>query len=99
MTGARGRTSFLIILMSTLLAVVAVVAGEYLILSVELAGVVPGAALVVATPQQVSDAIAGYPRTDPLRIILWLLAVGIAFGIPWGRLTQSDGERDRWGPS
>ena len=57
---------------------------------------VPGAAFIVASPQQVSDASAGYLRTDPLRTVLWVLAVGTAFGIAWGRLTTSDGERERW---
>jgi hypothetical protein len=83
--GGRGRTSFPLVLFSVILTAVALVVGEYLIVSYVLASadghVVTG--LPIAAPEDVAAALPGMIRDAPLRPVLWLIALGTAFIIPW----------------
>jgi hypothetical protein len=78
---------------SFILALGAIGAGEYLIISDGLAsagGFVDAGRLVLATPEQVGAAFGDYLTTDPLRPILWLLGLAAAWLIPWGVLAGTD---------
>lgn len=83
--GARGRTSLAIVMISGLLTIGAVVAGEYLIVS---SAITPlgSTGLVIEPPEQVWAAIQKALPEAPLRPVLWLVAVFEGFAIPWARL-------------
>lgn len=83
--GARGRTSFLIVLISGLLTIASVAAGEYLIVSAMISP--PGTTgFVVQPPDEVLPALLDAVKGAPLRPVLWLFAIGEGFAIPWTRL-------------
>jgi hypothetical protein len=83
--GARGRTSFLVVLVSGLLTIGSVAAGEYLIVSSAISP--PGTTgFVVQPPDEVWPALLASLPEAPLRPVLWVLAVAEGFGIPWSRL-------------
>jgi hypothetical protein len=86
--GGRGRTSFPLVLFSVLLTAIALVVGEYLIISQVLATesgqVVKG--IPVATPEDVSAALPRIIGDAPLRPVLWVIALVSAWGVPWSRL-------------
>jgi hypothetical protein len=86
--GGRRRVSFILPVISFVLTLVTVVVGEYLIASATLVppstdtqGLIP-----IAQPVEVGRAVIGYWETDPLRPILWLLALAAGWLIPWGVL-------------
>ena len=97
--GGRRRVSFMIPVIAVVLTAIAVVVGEFLIISRELADasatVVPKGSIPVAPVQDVIDAIGSHLASDPLRPILWILAIGAAWLIPWGALVGSSGRAER----
>lgn len=86
--GGRGRTSFVLVLVSVILTAAALAVGEYLIISqliaTESAQVVTG--IPVARPEDVAGALPGLIGAAPLRPVLWVIALASAFAIPWSRL-------------
>jgi hypothetical protein len=83
--GGRGRTSFPLVIFSVLLTLVAIAAGEYLLISHVLA-VESGQAtnaLAVAQPEDVAAALPKLIAETPLRPVLWVVALVTAFLVPW----------------
>jgi hypothetical protein len=96
MAGHR-RISFILPVISLALTLAAVVVGEYLIISAALAsgaGIDPAGSIPVAQPEDVARVVAEYWASDPLRPVLWLVALATAWLVPWGLLVGSD-DRDR----
>lgn len=94
--GARGRTSFPIVLLSVALTFLALVIGQYVLVSRFIAGQfnAPSSGLILIQP---SDAIAGLPdylKLAPLRPLTWVAALLIAFLEPWYRLVGRTDRRD-----
>lgn len=83
--GGRGRSSLMSVIFSALLTVATIVIGEYLLISKSLAEasgkVIDG--IAVAPPSAVTDALSSYVGDDPLRPVLWFLAIFAAVAIPW----------------
>lgn len=83
--GGRGRSSLMSVVFSVLLTIGTVVLGEYLLISKSLAEtsdkVIHG--IAVAPPAAVVDTLASYVGDDPLRPLLWFLAIFAAAAIPW----------------
>ena len=85
--GGRRRVSFILPVISFLLTLAAVGVGEYLIISASLAGPTDVLGPIqVAAPEQVAAAIGDYFTSDPLRPLLWFLALAAGWLIPWGVL-------------
>jgi len=97
--GGRRRVSFMVPVIAVALTLVVLVAGEFLIISRELADasstVVPNGSIPIASIDDVADAVGEHLANDPLRPILWILAIGAAWLIPWGALVGSSGRADR----
>jgi hypothetical protein len=95
--GGRGRTSFPLVLFSVLLTVVALVVGEYLIVSQILAieGDQTVTGIPVARPEDVADALPALIGDAPLRPVLWVIALVTAWLYPWSRLVGRAPERRR----
>jgi hypothetical protein len=95
--GGRGRTSFPIVVLSVLLTLLALVVGEYLLVSHYVAGQfnAPSNRLVLIDP---SDAVAAFPdflKQSPFRPLMWAFALLAAFFQPWYRLVgRTDRPRD-----
>lgn len=91
--GGRRRVSFMIPVIAVVLTGIAVVVGEFLIISRELAdtsgNALPKGSIPIAPVQDVIDALGSHLASDPLRPILWILAIGAAWLIPWGALVGS----------
>lgn len=85
LVGGRGRSSVLSVVFSAVLTVGTIVLGEYLLISKSLAEasgkVLEG--IAVAPPAAVIDDLSTYISDDPLRPILWFLAIFAAVAIPW----------------
>jgi hypothetical protein len=83
--GGRGRTSFPVVLFSVILTAGALVVGEYLLISALLAAenglTVKG--IPIAQPADVVEALPRVIRDAPLRPLLWLSALAVAFLGPW----------------
>jgi hypothetical protein len=83
--GGRGRSSLMSVIFSVLLTIGTVILGEYLIISKSLADaggtVING--IAVAPPSAVIDALSSFVGDDPLRPLLWFLAIFAAAAIPW----------------
>lgn len=101
--GGRGRVSLGIVILSFVLTVVTVFAGEYLIASRELS---PGGLqgrVPIADPGDVWEHVMSrFPR-DPIRPLLWVAAVFESLALPWavfaGSPVKSRGVfRRRFGP-
>jgi hypothetical protein len=94
--GGRRRVSFMLPVISFLLALAAMTIGEYLIISEGLAmasGSAATGALAVATPEQIAAAVGDYLSRDPLRPILWFAGLAAAWLIPWGALVGATDKR------
>ena len=95
--GGRRRVSFILPFISFVLTLIAVVVGEYLIISHELAlgfalaegTSLPPGVIPVGSVDAVLAAAGDYLASDPLRPILWFLALANAWLIPWGLLVGS----------
>ena len=85
--GGRGRASFITVLLSVVITASAIGAGEYLIASRFLAeqSNVAIDAIAIAPPDAVLEEMKAVMADDPLRPILWVIALLAAVGIP-GRL-------------
>ena len=86
--GARGRTSFAIVVISVALTIGALVIGEYLLISRWLGEqfATPSSRLVAADPASVVAWFPAWLSVAPLRPVTWIVAVGVAFLLPWSRL-------------
>lgn len=86
--GGRGRTSFLLVVFSVILTAVALAVGEYLIVSYVLAieSGMASEAIALAPVEDVATALPDMLVDAPLRPLLWLVALGTAFIIPWRRM-------------
>ena len=88
-TGGRGRTSFMLVMFSVLLTATAIVVGEYLLVSYYLAlesGLSATDGLLVAPIADVTTTLPDMIAEAPLRPVLWLIALGTAFMIPWRQM-------------
>lgn len=85
LAGGRGRASFMSIVFSAVLTFGAIVAGEYLIASASLAEQSGFSfdQIAVAAPDAVIQELQAVLGDDPLRPILWVIALGTAVAIPW----------------
>jgi hypothetical protein len=85
LVGGRGRASFMSVIFSAVLTAGAIVAGEYLIASANLAeqSNFSFEAIAVAPPEAVIGEVQALLADDPLRPILWVVALGAAVAIPW----------------
>lgn len=89
------RVSFALPIISFLLTLAAVVVGEYLIISeqiAEAAGPARWDVIQLATINQVRAVAADYLTLDPFRPVLWFLAIAAAWLLPWGVLVGSGSE-------
>jgi hypothetical protein len=95
--GGGRRVSFMIPVIAVVLTVVTIAVGEYLIISSGLAATsttaIPAGTIPVAPIGAVLDSAGSYLSSDPLRPILWVLAISAAWLIPWGVLVGS-GDRE-----
>jgi len=94
--GGRGRTSFSLVLFSVILTALALVAGEYLLVSTFLA---PDdganlAGLPIAPPEDVAETLPKLIAAAPLRPLLWAGALFASFIGPWSRLVGDDVKKD-----
>jgi hypothetical protein len=94
--GGRGRTSFPLVLFSVILTALALVAGEYLLVSTLLA---PDdganlAGLPIAPPEDVAETLPKLIAAAPLRPLLWAGALFASFIGPWSRLVGDDVKKD-----
>lgn len=95
--GGRGRVSLGIVVLSCLLTVATVFLGEYLVASAELAlrspepidGKVP-----IADPRDVAEYVIERNGDDPIRPLLWVVAVIESLAVPWAALA-GEGVRSR----
>jgi hypothetical protein len=95
--GGRGRPSFPLVLFSVFLTTVSLIVGEYLIISHVLATEAGQQTdkIVMANPKDVLDALPAILQEAPLRPLLWIVALGTAFLVPWGALVgPGPGRRD-----
>jgi hypothetical protein len=94
--GGRGRTSFPIVLLSVALTFLALVIGEYVLISRYLAGQVyaPTSRLILIVPSDVIAGLPDYLRQAPLRPLTWVGALAIAFLEPWYRLVGRTDRKD-----
>jgi hypothetical protein len=94
--GGRGRTSFPIVLLSVTLTFLALVLGEYVLISRYLAGQVyaPTSQLILIVPGDVIAGLPDYLRQAPLRPLTWVGALLIAFLGPWYRLVGRTDRKD-----
>ena len=100
--GGRGRVSLGIVIVSVVLTVVTVFAGEYLIASAELS---PGGLegrVPIADPSDVAEHVMGRFAKDPIRPLLWLAALFESLALPWaafaGEAVRSRGAFRRRSP-
>ena len=95
--GGRGRTSFPLVLFSVLLTALALVVGEYLIVSSILAteAHLDTSRIPIAQPEDVAAALPDLIRQAPLRPVLWVIALVTAWGVPWARLVGPAPDRRR----
>jgi hypothetical protein len=86
--GGRGRTSFPLVLFSVFLTTASLVVGEYLTISHGLATAAGQQTdkIVVANPKDVFDTLPTILGEAPLRPLMWAVALGSAFLLPWRRL-------------
>ncbi len=84
--GGRGRVSLGIVLISLVLTVITVFAGEYLIASAELAPAGLDGRIPIADPKDVYEHVIARFASDPLRPILWILAIVESVAVPWAAL-------------
>jgi hypothetical protein len=96
--GGRGRVSLGIVIVSFLLTVATVFIGEYLVASAELALRSPeplGGRIPVADPNDVWAWVLERNGDDPIRPLLWGIAVLESVAVPWaalaGQAVQSRG--------
>ena len=94
--GGRGRTSFPIVLLSVTLTFLALILGEYVLISRYLAGQVyaPTGRLILIVPGDVIAGLPDYLRQAPLRPLTWVGALAIAFLAPWYRLVGRTDRKD-----
>ncbi|TMC66371.1 MAG: hypothetical protein E6J17_00370 [Chloroflexi bacterium] len=94
--GGRGRTSFPIVLLSVGLTFLALVVGEYLLVSRYLAGQfnAPSSRIILIQPSDVIAGLPNYLKLTPLRPLTWIGAVLAAFIEPWYRLVGRTDRRD-----
>jgi hypothetical protein len=94
--GGRRRVSFMLPFISFALTLASVVIGEYLIISAELAvgKAVPLGSIPLATFGEVAKAAGDYLASDPIRPILWFVALAAAWLIPFGVLVGSNREEE-----
>ena len=90
--GGRRRVSFILPFISFALTLASIVIGEYLIISASLAtgSAVPAGSIRLATFGEVAAAAGAYWASDPLRPVLWLVALAAAWLIPFGALVGPD---------
>ena len=87
--GGRGRTSFMLVIFSVLLTAIAIVVGEYLLVSYYLAyysGLSAPDGLLIAPIADVTTILPDMIAEAPLRPVLWLIALVTAFMIPWRKM-------------
>jgi hypothetical protein len=87
--GGRGRVSLGIVILSFLLTVATVVIGEYLVASAELALRSPeplNGRIPIADPKDVWDWVLERNGDDPIRPLLWGVAVLESLAVPWAAL-------------
>ena len=90
--GARGRTSFVMVLISVALTIGALVVGEYLLMSRWLGGWFgsqlngPSTRFVALDPGELIAWIPTWLALAPLRPVTWIVALAAAFFLPWSRL-------------
>ena len=95
--GGRGRVSLGIVILSFVLTVGTVVVGEYLVASAELALRSPDpidGRIPIADPKDVADYVIERNGDDPLRPLLWVVAVIESLAVPWAALA-GEGVRSR----
>ena len=94
--GGRGRTSFPIVLLSVGLTFLALVVGEYVLVSRFLAGQfnAPSSRLILIVPSDVVSGLPDYLKLAPLRPLTWVGALAIAFLEPWYRLVGRTDRKD-----
>jgi hypothetical protein len=90
--GARGRTSFVMVLISVALTIGALFVGEYLLMSRWLGGWL-GSQLnggfgraPTFDPGELVAWLPTWLALAPLRPLTWLVALVVAFFLPWSRL-------------
>jgi hypothetical protein len=84
--GGRGRVSLGILILSVALTVVTMFAGEYLVASAELALRSPEALdgrIPIADPKDVAAYVIERNGDDPIRPLLWIVAVLESLAVPW----------------
>ena len=87
--GGRGRVSLGIVILSFVLTVATVVVGEYLVASAELALRSPeplDGRIPIADPRDVWPWIIERNGDDPIRPLLWGVAVLESLAVPWAAL-------------
>ena len=84
--GGRGRVSLGIVIVSLVLTVATVFAGEYLIASEELLPPAPEQRIPIAKPAAVLDHVVDRLTQDPLRPFMWIAAVVESVAVPWAAL-------------
>jgi hypothetical protein len=84
--GGRGRVSLGSVIISVLLTVLTVFVGEYLIASAEIAPAGLEGRIPIGDPTDVADHVIGRFTSDPLRPILWVIAVFEGLAVPWAAL-------------
>lgn len=96
--GGRGRVSLGILILSVVLTVVTVFVGEYLIASAELALRSPeplDGRIPIADPKDVGAYVLERNGKDPIRPVLWFVAMFESLAVPWaafaGTAVQSGG--------
>jgi hypothetical protein len=100
--GGRRRMSYMLPVISFVLTLTAVVAGEYLIISSALATAagIDAGAVPIAQPQDVARVAGDFLGSDPIRPLLWFVALAEAWLVPWGALAGRgagpDPERRDW---
>jgi hypothetical protein len=87
--GGRGRVSLGIVLLSFVLTVATVFVGEYLVASAELALRSPdpiNGRVPIADPKDVWEWVLERNGEDPIRPLLWGIAVLESLAVPWAAL-------------
>lgn len=84
--GGRGRVSLGIVIVSFVLTVATVFAGEYVIASAEMAGGGLAGRIPIGDPADVAEHVTGRFAKDPLRPLLWLAAILESLAVPWAAL-------------
>jgi hypothetical protein len=87
--GGRGRVSLGIVLLSFVLTVGTVFVGEYLVASAEIALRSPDpidGRIPIADPKDVAAYVIERNGDDPIRPLLWVVAVIESLAVPWAAL-------------